>query len=687
MGIDASQSIQGTSSFSDNDGYIIFTLQQRPDLRQPKPDAIKIDVWSHKDTIIQSTQSYLQKKPKTYWAIIGTEGGRLIHLQSDYQSWKGLKGDFAVIAKTGSQINGDRFWEADYRVDSNWLLSLKDGTRKLLKTRGDETQTHFWFSPDGNYLVYFDLEEQCNYFSYNLRTGKLVKISAGIPAWELGMGGEYIRPSKPIWRVGIAGWLKGEDGLLVYSNYDIWQLDLEGKKAPINITNGYGRSHHIQLRLAARTNTFDNVGDVPILAQKDSLLLNATNMLNKHNGFYRKVLGTIAPLELLYMGPCVLEMTVESDGDHGMRPIRAANTNTWIVKRQTATEAPNYFLTSDFKGFKPLTDLQPQKGYNWLTAELVNFKQLDGTMSQGVLYKPENFDPTKKYPVIIGFYEQFSNFLYEYREPEYLESPYIEVPWLVSHGYLVFLPDIYFTKGKWGPSTVNTIDGAAKYLNKLPFVDGKHMAATGHSNSGRFGSYLLTHSRSFAAMSVGSGTTDLISQALSLYDPGKGHKEESLLGWAEVEAVGTGLGNLWKNKDLWLKQTSVLSADKVVSPVLFFYCKGDGTGDRQGVEMFIALRRLEKKAWWLQYDDGKHTVSGKDSKDFTIRYTQFMDHYLKGAPAPCWMTEGIPAKLKGIESRYELDPEGSCGNNCPVCKKLHTNKTDNTKLSSTLKTQ
>jgi hypothetical protein len=237
---------------------------------------------------------------------------------------------------------------------------------------------------------------------------------------------------------------------------------------------------------------------------------------------------------------------------------------------------------------------------------------------------------------------------------------------MVSHGYLVFTPDIYFTKDQWGPSTVNTLDGAARYLRQLPFVDGKHLGATGHSNSGRFGYYLLTHSKSFAAISAGSGFCgpDIMSCACSVRSKG-----ESNLEWAENDAVGAALGHLWKNKASWIDHTAVLQADKVVAPFLMFYNKQETSGDdvRMAIELFTALRRLEKKNWWLDYDNGSHIVGGKEAKDFTLRYTQFFDHYLKRAPAPRWMTQGIPYRLKGIEPRYELDENGVCGKNCSVC--------------------
>ncbi|HKO82719.1 MAG TPA: hypothetical protein VJU78_20070, partial [Chitinophagaceae bacterium] len=90
------------------------------------------------------------------------------------------------------------------------------------------------------------------------------------------------------------------------------------------------------------------------------------------------------------------------------------------------------------------------------------------------------------------------------------------------------------------------------------------------------------------------------------------------------------------------------------------------------VELFIAMRNLNKKVWMLQYDKGRHSVGGKGGEDFTIRATQFFDHYLKGAPAPVWMTRGIRASMKGIERGLELDTDGSCGTDCIVCKRLNS---------------
>jgi hypothetical protein len=200
-------------------------------------------------------------------------------------------------------------------------------------------------------------------------------------------------------------------------------------------------------------------------------------------------------------------------------------------------------------------------------------------------------------------------------------------------------------------------------------VDSRSIGAAGHSNSGRFGYYLFTHSNSFAAMALGSGLTgtDVISLALSL-DHFK--KRESNLVVAERDAYGTGLGSMWDNKARWIDHTAVLQADKATSPLLLFHCDKDGDDPRAAVELYTALRRLEKTCWWLNYNNGDHRVNGNDARDWTIRYTQYFDHYLKGAPAPRWMTQGIHASMKGIETGYVLDSVGNCGVDCKVCKHI-----------------
>ena len=55
--------------------------------------------------------------------------------------------------------------------------------------------------------------------------------------------------------------------------------------------------------------------------------------------------------------------------------------------------------------------------YNWGTGELVSFKNVDGVPLKGLLLKPDNFDPKKKYPMIVYIYERLSQGLHTFRNP------------------------------------------------------------------------------------------------------------------------------------------------------------------------------------------------------------------------------------------------------------------------------
>jgi hypothetical protein len=687
-GINEGLKIQGRPSFTDNGKNIQFVLQCQRDFRNPLVNAVALDVWSYHDTILQSVQlnKLINSDLKEYITILNLENGRLLQIENDNKSLdQPINGGYAVVRQRAKAIHGDRFWEEGYYKDSCWLVSLNDGSSKFL-VRGQSGGVRFlWFSPNSHYLLYFDVDKGCHYFSYDLRNGAIQKISDGIPDGQLGYKDYYLQTDqKPLEPNGIAYWFKDDKGLLVYDDYDIWQLDLTGNKLPANITNGYGYSHKTLFSLLSIERVRGgNISEASVYFGKNALLLKAFNRQNKFNGFYQKIIGKNGDPEELFMGSCfMVGMNGVETFSGGMIPIKAADSNIWVIRKETASEAPNYYVTRNFIKFTSLTNLQPQKQYNWLTTELHSFKQLDGTISQGVLFKPENFDSSKKYPIIIAFYKNLSDLMYQFLPPDKNHCPLVSdsPSWFVIRGYLVFVPDIYFKKGQYGPSTVNTLDGAAQYVKQLPFVDSGCVGAAGHSNSGRFGYYLLTHSNSFSAISLGSGAggTNILSFSLSLIDGG-----ESVLDWAEdfnYGALGAGgLGNLWQNKKSWLDHTAVLQADNVTSPLLLFHNKNDGAADPIWLaeQLFISLRRLEKKAWWLQYDFGGHLVHGKDAEDFTIRYTQFFDHYLKRAPAPKWMTEGIPARYKQVESRFELDPIGSCAmkrkNECKICNAWNEN--------------
>ena len=107
--------------------------------------------------------------------------------------------------------------------------------------------------------------------------------------------------------------------------------------------------------------------------------------------------------------------------------------------------------------------------------------------------------------------------------------------------------------------------------------------------------------------------------------------------------------NLWESPYLYIANSPLFFADRVETPLLIMHNDADGAVPwYQGIEFFMALRRLNKPVWMLQYNDEAHNLrERRNRKDITRRLQQFFDHYLKGEPMPRWMKQGISPLRKG----------------------------------------
>ncbi|PSL45695.1 dipeptidyl aminopeptidase/acylaminoacyl peptidase [Chitinophaga niastensis] len=626
-GIDPGLRLNNIISFSKDGSRIFFRLKEK-DAPKPNPDAVKVDIWSYTDPKLQSQQleELDNGEQGGYTAAIQLEDHHIIRLtqedEIDYMRFFEVKSnDIAFTCHRKGAME-----------EVNWN-TLGKGTNYLINTRnGDRIQADGDFSfvqSGGKYVILLNKDV----FSYEVATGVTRNITQSLPIPLVDNESDDNPLPKPR-GLSVAAWLDNEEAILICDKYDIWQVDPAGRKPAINLTNGYGRKHNIVFRL-----TDERKYDDKSITNNAKLILTAFDRTTKNSGFYSIVLGRNGDPERLTMGPYTFSLASS-----------ARDTAIYIVERSNASQSRNYFWTSDFKTFIPVSDVYPEAAYNWLSSTLITWKTFDGYSTQGVLYEPTNFDPKKKYPVIFYYYEKMSDELNQYREPE--ASPgWINIPWFVSNGYLVVTPDIHYTVGEPGKSAYNSVVSAAKYLAKFPWVDAAKMGIQGHSFGGYETNYIVTHTNLFAAAMSASGIADLISDYGSLMRNGA-----SLQFFCEVDQLRIG-PTLWQRPDLYIKNSPIFRADKVTTPLLLMNNKEDAVVPfAQGVEFFTALRRLGKKAWMLQYDGEAHSlVDEKATKDFTIRVTQFFDHYLKGALPPKWMTKGIPAKMKGIDDGLELD--------------------------------
>ena len=420
-------------------------------------------------------------------------------------------------------------------------------------------------------------------------------------------------------------------------------MDPSGVRKPVNLTKGYGEKNKVRFRYLPFNRGY---GD-PITA-KDTLLFLAINEATKESGFFHLVMG-IGKLEKLEMSPhiylCPPDDYIPGE-QFSSQILKAKNTNVYLLSRMSSSEYPNLYVTEDFCIFRSLTELAPQKEFNWYTTELIHWTLSDGQSDEGILFKPENFDSKKKYPIIFFYYQQFAFNLNAYIYPE-LTTGAINIPFFVSNGYLVFVPDIHYKIGHPGQSACDAVVSAARFLAQKPWIDPKHMGLQGHSYGGFETNYIVSHSNMFAAAAPASGVCDQVSgygDGASFYERTQGR-----IGYT-----------LWQRPDLYLENSTIFSANKISTPILIMHTTNDGVCPyrTQGLQWYNEIYRLHKKAWLLTYDGENHTLrKDKNRLDYSIRLKQFFDHYLKGSPAPIWMTRGVLAGEE-ITKGLELDTSG-----------------------------
>lgn len=619
------------------DGNKLFIGLKQHSLPKPFPGMAAVNIWSYADAKLQSQQlDDLNMVPIYHAVLFLTNAVRICRLQQDDEEPTDINQSDDFVLLTGRKgYFLERYWNRE-SIGIPWLVGVADGAKKRLPVRNAT------FSSTGKYLVGYN-EDGSNrdLFIYEVATGINRNLTGNlpIPLWQekyQDIGPDYLRYRD----LNVAGWLPDDSGLLVCDYYDIWLFDPVGKREPVKLTNG--RNQHWQFRIAG------DYGLGKTIPAGTPLLLTAFNKLTKKQGFYQLSLTDSKKSSWLYMGDYLFTMP-----NHEISPVKARDSEKYIVFRESCEESPNIFQTSDFKFFYLVSDIYPEKKYNWFTSELINFKTSDGTLTQAILYKPGNFDPAKKYPLIIHYYDKKSDELHVFRKPKIDNGGEIDIAWFASHGYLVAVTDIFYKQGEPGQSVQRAIEGAALELSKRTYVDRHHIGIQGHSFGGWETNYLVTHSKLFAAAVSSCGISDVTSFYGNLW-PGGTSKQE----YIETRGLRMGIGTPWQNPMHYVQNSPVYYVQNVKTPVLMMANKNDQNAHfEEGLQFFTALRRAGKRAWMLEYDHGGHGVSGKDYKDYVLRMTQFFDHYLKGAPAPIWMTRGIPARMKGVTDGFELDNE------------------------------
>ncbi|MFB6317021.1 alpha/beta hydrolase family protein [Saccharicrinis sp. FJH54] len=621
-------------NFSESGRRLYFGSAPKPQ-QDPKDtllsgEKVSVDVWSWTDLELQPRQkiNLQREKNRSYTAVYHIKEKKVVQLANKelkyirYSTKKDKK--YALVYTPDPYLRASN-WTAKF-LNDYYLVDMLNGRKQPL-IKGVNSVN---ISPDENFAVYFQPSDS-NYYVTDIKKGSSQVLNTGIPTMLVNEENDI--PDDP-GNYGIGGWSKNDDKVYIYDRYDIWEVDPKGKSAPVNLTKGrQSRTRYRFIDLEKDQEYID-----PVKLQ----LLNVFNEKTKDAGF--------ANLDLQrYEGPEDLVYNAK----YYSNPAKADESEIMYYTQQDCNEYPDLWICNrNMTVNQKISDANLQKDtFIWNTVELVKWRSFNGDELEGLLYKPENFDPEKKYPMMVYFYERNADNLNRFNSiyPSYST---INKTLYTSNGYLVFVPDIKYRIGYPGQSAYECIvSGVECLLDRYSWVDADHMALQGQSWGGYQTAYLVTQTNMFAAAMAGAP----VSNMTSAYGGIRWGSGMSRMFQYEHTQSRIG-GSLWDKPLLYIENSPLFYANKVKTPLLIMHNDNDGAVPwYQGIEYFVALRRLDKPVWMLTYNNEPHNLkpsSWGNRMDLSTRMKQFFDHYLKDEPAPDWMVHGVKAVDKDLTKGF-----------------------------------
>ena len=596
-----------------------------------KEEKYQVDIWNWKDPLIQPQQKkQLEKeKKRNYLAVYFPEKNKMVQLGNeeipDVRTYNHGNTN-TVLGYTNKPWQQLASWDDSYR--DYYAIDISTGKKTKLLTKQQSSAS---LSPTGKYLLWY-LTTDSSWYVKNANGNETISLTKNLPFnfyYELNdmpqLPGSY----------GIAGWTEKDEYILIYDKYDIWKFDPAGKEKAFRITAGYGRENEIRFR-------YQKLDRESSWVEKE-MMLSAFDFKNKQSGFYKTSYKAKTNPEKLIM-----------DNYSFSSLKKAKNANKVIWEKEAFDLYPDmYWSNMNFDAPLQITNLDRQRDeFLWGDVQLVNWTSSDGDNLDGLLYTPENMDPDKKYPLLIYFYERNSDNLHRFRHLSPSRS-IINPSYCVSNDYVVFVPDIPYLTGYPGQSALRAVvSGTLSMADQFPFIDKDKMGIQGQSWGGYQVAYLVTQTNLYAAAMAGAP----VSNMTSAYGGIRWGSGMSRMFQYEKTQSRIG-GTLWEKPLLYIENSPVFFADKIETPLLIMHNDNDGAVPwYQGIEMFSAMRRLQKPAWMLTYNDEEHNLTKWPNRvDLDIRMYQFFDYYLKEAPEPVWMKDGVPAIDKGKKTGYGLE--------------------------------
>lgn len=583
------------------------------DAKEPDEEQASVDIWHWRDTDVQPKQkkSAEQDRRRNMLAVWHVAQGQFVQLGHELTTEQ-------VTPLRHSRMAFATEWKA-YALDRSigrpaadlYLIDSATGDRARIKEKLLDDR-FLQASPGGKYLLYL---QDDRYWTVNVATHAVIDITKGTKTSFIDKeSDETVKQLPPF---GVAGWTKDDRDVILYDKLDLWRVSADGSGA-LKLTDGAAeqvRSRYVKLD---PDDEFIDV-DKPVY-------LSLFGIWSKKSGYARLTMKDTPKTERLVYE----DKTIE-------RLAKAKDADVYEYVRESFEESPGVYV-----GGPTLADAKCvaatntfQSNYAWSHSELIEYKSPKGQRLQGALYYPADYEPGKKYPMIVYLYEKLSDGLHHYAPLS--ERSYYNPSAITSHGYFLLMPDIVFRPREPGLSVAECVTAAVKQVLAKGTVDEKKVGVVGHSWGGFDTAFLATHTNLFAAAVAGAPITDLVSNY------GNHHWSSGI---AETDHIETGQQRmevpLYEDLPAYIRNSAVFNVANMTTPLLIEVGDSDGTVFfHQGVELYNIARRAKKNVVLLEYAGEDHALRKKaDQIDYQRRIFAWFGHYLRDEQAAAWITDG-----------------------------------------------
>lgn len=609
----------GIPLFISHDGTKVFFMEARKEDSEVKKDPKAMEVWNGNDKWLYIDRQQWGDMPKLAVWYPDADWYSQINSNELHNIMLSGQQNYAIISNPKAYgLQSKRYDEVDY-----YCKNLKDGSQNLMLKKQTNDPNQMGFDPSSNKTLYY---RESNWWIYDPVPQTHTNLTREIATkWD--NSNDNDAPHQ-FMAYGNPGWTSDGKSVLLYDANDIWLAAIDGSNCT-RLTKG--REKNIVFRIALiEYNGFSwvnyNGRASPTLDVSKDIILEAENTEDWSTGYY--IYNTQSGEKPLVYGISKMD------------EIRKSKNNLYIFQNQTFNQPPRieYKKRNEATAKIIFESNKQQAAYSYGKSELLYYSNSNGDKLKAALFYPADYNPIKKYPMVVNIYDIMSKNVHQYVSPSLLNREGFNITNYTLNGYFVLLPDITYKMGDPGLSATDCVTAGVNEVLDKGLVDKNKIGLFGHSFGGYETNFIISKTPIFAAAVSGAGISDIIAFYFNI---SKNAIFQSDMWRFENQQWRMGK-SLYDDKEGYCRNSPIMHAENVQTPLLLWTGKNDRIIPwNQSITYYLALRRLGVTTRMLVYPDEDHSLENADNqKDLSKRMMTWFDHLLKGEDAPEAISEG-----------------------------------------------